>query len=279
MGRKGAYKLPTRKASQVLTGKGVSWKLAPSSPDRGGADSDEYSTVSEAPSSRQCRRRRQNEKCLTPTHLDMLIFKSTDPNMDMMYTLWRFDMQGWLDQYQEESMMPHIYTNLQGYLGRWVHSLEVVFTMAELPEREQVNMSFNTLHMLAKKMEAHQPSRSHRSRPGSSEAYRDKYRRYPVPTGRVATLEDEELFPPDPEIWDVEPPEIDQIEGLSVRMTQAMNHDQWEQCCCFVCGATDHFAWDCPHHETFRAWHKEHLISKGVSPQNKACTPTNLSQE
>ena len=50
-------------------------------------------------------------------HLDMPIFKSTDPNVDVMYTLWRFDVQGWLDQYQEESMMPHIYASLQGYLG------------------------------------------------------------------------------------------------------------------------------------------------------------------
>ena len=33
-------------------------------------------------------------------------------------------MQGWLDQYQEENMMPHIYASLQGYPGRWVHSLE-----------------------------------------------------------------------------------------------------------------------------------------------------------
>ena len=33
-------------------------------------------------------------------------------------------MQGWLDQYQEESMMPHIYNSLRGYPGRWVHSLE-----------------------------------------------------------------------------------------------------------------------------------------------------------
>ena len=53
----------------------------------------------------------------------MPIFKSTDLNVDVTYTLWRFDMQGWLDQYQE-SMMPHIYASLQGYLGRWVHSLE-----------------------------------------------------------------------------------------------------------------------------------------------------------
>ena len=57
-------------------------------------------------------------------HLDMPIFKSTDPNVDVMYTLWRFDMQGWLGQNQEESMMPHIYTSLQGYPGRWMHLLE-----------------------------------------------------------------------------------------------------------------------------------------------------------
>ena len=165
--------------------------------------------------------------------------------MDVMYTLWRFDVQGWLDQYQEESMMPHIYASLQGYPGRWVHLLEdgenltipkllahmdhafsdvhnydtmirslyeirqkdsksveeymlqiheavavichaypdrisdqgknlmwdqfyhglspslcdaLGFAMAKLPEREQVNMSFDTLYTLAKKMEACQPS-------------------------------------------------------------------------------------------------------------------------
>ena len=151
--------------------------------------------------------------------------------------------------------------------------------MAELPEREQVNMSFDTLYTLTKKMEVHQPSRSHRSGSGSFEAYRDKYRRYPKPVGRVATLEDEELFPPDPEARDVEPPKIDQIEGLSVRMTQAMNHYQREECCCFVCSVMDHFALDCPHHKTFRAWHKEHLNSKGAGLQKKATTPANLSQE
>ena len=47
-----------------------------------------------------------------------------DPNADVTYTLWRFDVQGWLDQYQEESMMPHIYASLQGYPGSWVHLLE-----------------------------------------------------------------------------------------------------------------------------------------------------------
>ena len=88
-----------------------------SSPDRGGADSNRYSTVSEAHSTHHCRRRQHSEKRLTPTCLDMLIFKSTDPNADVTYTLWRFDVQGWLDQYQEESMMPHIYASLWGYPG------------------------------------------------------------------------------------------------------------------------------------------------------------------
>ena len=230
-------------------------------------------------------------------------------------------MQEWLDQYQEESMMPHIYASLQGYPGKRMRSLEdgrnitipellvcmdrafgdvcdydtmirslyeirqkesesmeeymlqiheamavichaypdwisdqgrnlmqdrfyhglspslrdpLGFVMAELPEREQVNTSFDTLYTLAKKMEAHQPSQSHRGRSGPSDAYRDKYRSYPLPTGRVATLEDEELFPPDPEARDVEASEFDQIEGLNVRMTQAMSHYQWEECRCFV---------------------------------------------
>ena len=211
--------------------------------------------MSDALHSRCHRRRRWNEKCLTPTCLD------TDSNADVTYTLWSFDVPGWLDQYQEVNMMPHIYTSLQGYPGRWVHFLvdggnitvpellacidcafgdvhdydtmirslyeirqkesesveeyllqipkavvvichaypdrisdqgknlmqdrlyhrlspslcdTLGFTMAELPEREQVHTSFNTLYMLAKKMEMHQPSRPHRSGSGSSETYRDK---------------------------------------------------------------------------------------------------------
>ena len=55
------------------------------------------------------------------------------------------------------------------------------FNMAELPEREQVNTSFDTLYTLTKKMEACQPSQSHRGRPGPFDACRDKFRRYPTP--------------------------------------------------------------------------------------------------
>ena len=96
----------------------------PSSLDRDGADSERYSMVSNTPSSHRHRRKRHGEKWLVPVRLDMPIFKLTDPNADVTYTLWRFDVQGWLDQYQEESMMPHIYNSLRGYPGWWVCSLD-----------------------------------------------------------------------------------------------------------------------------------------------------------
>ena len=221
-------------------------------------------------------------------------------------------MQGWLDQYDESSMIPHIFLSQQGYPGKWAHLLpegrdisvqellahmdrtfgnvhnyntmkqslyeirqkdsetikeymliheavamirytypewipdqgmnltrdwfcqgllpslhdSLSFAMADLPEHEQANTSFDTLYTLAKKLEARQPPCSHKGGQGSSEAYRDRFRRYPAPTGRVATLEEEELFPPYPETRDSELPELNQIEGLNMWMTQAMNHYQ-----------------------------------------------------
>ena len=104
---------------------------------------------------------------------------------------------------------------------------------------------------------------------GSSDTYRDKYRRYPASVGWVAMLAEEELLLPDPELPDSEVSKPDVIEGLSLRMTQVMSHYQWEEHHCFVCRATDHFARDCPHWEAFHAWYKEHLNSKGVGPQEK----------
>ena len=94
-------------------------------------------------------------------HLDMPIFKSADPNADVMYTLWRFDVQGWLDQYQEESMMPHIYASLRGYLGRRVYSLEdgSNLTVTELLEHMdrafgdvcEYNMMIHSLYEIGQK--------------------------------------------------------------------------------------------------------------------------------
>ena len=150
--------------------------------------------------------------------------------------------------------------------------------MVELPEREQAGASFDTLYTLAKKLEAYQPSCMHRGQ-GSSDAYRDKYRSYPTSAGWVAMLAKEKLLLPDPKPLDPGIPELDIIEGLSLRMTQAMNHYQHEECCCFGCGATDHFSWDCLHWEAFCVWHKEHLNSKGAGPQPKESAPKSLSQK
>ena len=95
--------------------------------------------------------------------------------------------------------------------------------MVELPEREQAGTSFDMLYTLAKMMEVRQPMHSHRGGQRSSDAYQDMYRRYPTPVGWVAILAGELLLL-DPEPLDPGTPEPDIIEGLSLRMTQAMNH-------------------------------------------------------
>ena len=137
--------------------------------------------------------------------------------------------------------------------------------MAELPEREQAGASFDMLFTLAKKMEAHQPKCTHQGQ-GYSDAYWDRYRRYPTPRGRVVTLTEEELLPPDPDPLD---PGVPKPEGLSLRMTQAMNHYQRKEHWCFVCGATDHSAQDCLHRDSFCLWQKEQLNSQGGGLQPK----------
>ena len=99
----------------------------PSSPDSGVPDSDGYSTASETAGHRcRCRghRRSRERKWLAPTRLDMLIFKSTNPGAEVMYTLWRFNVDAFLEQYDETSMCPHIFTSLCGYLGKWARTLD-----------------------------------------------------------------------------------------------------------------------------------------------------------
>ena len=59
-----------------------------------------------------------------PMRLDMPIFKLTNPGAEVMYTLWHFNVDAFLEQYDEASMHPHIFASLHGYLGKWVHMLD-----------------------------------------------------------------------------------------------------------------------------------------------------------
>ena len=99
----------------------------PSSPDRGAPDSDGYSTASEtAGHQHRCRgcRGSREKKWLAPARLDMLIFKLTYQGVEVMYTLWQFNVDAFLEQYDEASMRPHIFASLHGYPGKWAHTLD-----------------------------------------------------------------------------------------------------------------------------------------------------------
>ena len=53
----------------------------------------------------------------------MMVFKLTDPGAEVTYILWCFDIDAFLEQYDEASMCPHIFASLRGYPGKWVHTL------------------------------------------------------------------------------------------------------------------------------------------------------------
>ena len=145
------------------------------------------------------------------------------------------------------------------------------FAMVELPEREQVHPTFDTLYTLAKKSEAGQPTRTCQYTP-SSDMYREKHRHYPVPVGRVAALEEEGLVSTDPVSREDSESEVEAVDGLNMCLAQAMSCYQREEQKCFVCGSPGHFARDCPHHDAFKQWHQEQLNSKGVG-ENSQPTP------
>ena len=113
----------------------------PSSPDRGTPDSDRYSTASET-AGRWCRcrghRGSREKKWLAPVRLDMPIFKSTDLGVEVTYTLWLFDVDAFLEQYDEASMHPHIFASLCGYPSKWAHTLD---------EGKDISMQDLLMHM------------------------------------------------------------------------------------------------------------------------------------
>ena len=54
----------------------------------------------------------------------MPIFKSTDPGVEVTYTLWWFDVDAFLEQYDEASMCPHIFASLHRYPGKLACTLD-----------------------------------------------------------------------------------------------------------------------------------------------------------
>ena len=54
----------------------------------------------------------------------MPVFKSTDPGAEVTYTLWHFDVDALLKQYDKASMHPHIFASHRGYPGKWAHTLD-----------------------------------------------------------------------------------------------------------------------------------------------------------
>ena len=152
--------------------------------------------------------------------------------------------------------------SLLSWITPYLHDA-LSFTMAELPEREQARPTFDTLHTLAKKLEAGQLVHTCRYTT-SSKAYRDKHRHYLMLVGQMAALEEEGSALSDHVTGEDSESKEEVVGGLNVCLAQAMSRYQWEEQQCFMCGLPGHFAQGCPHREAFRRWHRDQANSKGV---------------
>ena len=135
--------------------------------------------------------------------------------------------------------------------------------MAELPEREQARLMFDTLYTVVKNLEAGQPVQACCYAP-SSDVYQEKHRHYPMLTGRVVTLEEEGVALANPTSGEDSKSEVEAVDGLIMHLAQVMSHYQREEWKCFMCGSPGYFARDCPHRNAFKRWHREQLNAKGV---------------
>ena len=117
----------------------------------------------------------------------------------------------------------HFYHGLCPYL----HDA-LSFAMAKLPEREQACPTFDTLYMLAKKLEAGQLACMCQYTT-SSEVYRDKNWHYLMPVGWMAALEEEGLALSDHITGEDSESEVEAVGGLNVHLAQAMSRYQQEE--------------------------------------------------
>ena len=75
---------------------------------------------------------------MAPARLDTLVFKQTNPGVEVTYPLWHFDVDAFLKQYDEASMHPHIFASLHGYPGKWARTLN---------EGKDISMKDLLMHM------------------------------------------------------------------------------------------------------------------------------------
>ena len=85
------------------------------------------------------------------------------------------------------------------------------FAMADLPEREQADTSFDTLYHLVKKLEVRHHLHSATKGVSTTHDPHKGYKKYLTPVGCAATV-GADLFPPDPDPVENTPPEADHIE-------------------------------------------------------------------
>ena len=68
----------------------------------------------------------------------MPVFKLTDPGAEVTYTLCHFNVDAFLEQYDEASMHPHIFASLHRYPGKWARTLN---------EGKDISMKDLLMHM------------------------------------------------------------------------------------------------------------------------------------
>ena len=102
--------------------------------------------ASESSEGRRCRRCWWAERRLALARLNLPIFRSTDVNADVTYEIWHFDVQSWLDQYDQVSMRPHIFGSLQGYPGKWARSLPGGMNISLNDLLRHMDLTFRNVH-------------------------------------------------------------------------------------------------------------------------------------